>query len=244
MRDGDVAAQLAALPHRRYRPVGKAGHHRALRRGDVQPVVKAADALQRIGAEAEAGGQLPLYRRSIGEAQYLLEQLRIGGLRLRRADGGCGRRRRRHLLRAEHRSIGIGQRAADGALLREGAARSGEHLHKVGIGPQQIQHPCAIAVQHVGHQQLDGDSHHQQDTADQQLYHAALLLRRCRFPGCGLARSRARRLRRTAAAVCCGADTGAVGRAAGRRPALRRRGTLCHTDTPPFRHSVCAPVRH
>ena len=52
--------------------------------------MKAADALQRIGAEAEAGGQLPLYRRSIGEAQYLLEQLRIGGLRLRRADGGCG----------------------------------------------------------------------------------------------------------------------------------------------------------
>lgn len=73
--------------------------------------MKAADALQRIGAEAEAGGQLPLYRHSIGEPVPAepAPHRRAAASGVQAADVGDGDAVTSS--EPEHRGIGVGQRA-------------------------------------------------------------------------------------------------------------------------------------
>lgn len=207
MGHSDIPAQLAALPHRCHHSISEAGHHRALLRSDVQPIVEAAAARQRVGAQAEAGGELPLHRGAVGKAQHLLEQVGVGGLRIR----GVHRRRLRRGLRRdgrpEHGGVGVVQCAADGALLRKGASRGGEYLHEVGVRTQQIQQAGAAAIQHVGHQKLDGDGHHQYHAAEQQLEHTAAIPGRDGLRGGGLGRGAARRWGRAPPRRCTAART-------------------------------------
>ena len=124
---GHVAAQLAAVSHRRDGAVGEAGDDGAGVGGDVRAVVEG------VLPPAEAVGDSPLYRGGVGKAQHLLGQAYVLRGVLRRV-GGCGGL---GLPGAEHRRIGVVQCAGQGTV--KGVAHGGKGGREVRVAAHQRQ---------------------------------------------------------------------------------------------------------
>ena len=194
VRDHDVFTEVGAAADGRDCPGGEARDDASLLRSDVQPVMKALLAVERVRAQAEGGRHLPGHGRGVGEAELLLQQAHLRRGVRRRVDRGAVLRRRRLLLRAGLRrvvggflsgiigvarakdgGIGVVERGADAPVARDGAPDSRERRDEVRVLPHQRQQLRPAAVQHIRHRELHHDHDHQNRGADRDLQHPAAL---------------------------------------------------------------------